>query len=615
MYCPPIYLHFLDNQLNIAAGYAPTTAEIIRIVRLIMLMTNRTTYCGISLLWEQRAVDANLRRLFGEMIKGGQLDLLSPHRTLPEFLYSRHVLYQHDAASYPFYFTPDETTHEDLLGLVPTQIMPEGTTAFLSQHLRQWTEGGYSVKSENELLVERAAREVVSRGLARREDKAITFPLFDGKGESAAPSEVKARIRNAISSQYVRRYMRAGGGDIVTGIYGLSGFDALAIERPMCDFRFLDRLATITGMGSVRACDPIDLLEEVVDILPLRGFGSHGQSTHLLHAITLCLSRYARKVCMSSGEFDILQVSYNQLSEVLRSANLTLAMPSKSLPLRLDNLLSNSTILWNECVRNRELGPTAELIVQDLELLRIDVVIITTTEVETCAVLSTFGFGPASPPRNIDGRGFALIDLGSVSGARVGLLETGMGSGGTAGSQAFVTAMLTSFHPGSIIMVGLAFGVDEQKQSIGDVLVSNQLQQYDHVRIGQLPSGAPQIHPRGDKVTAALRLLNLFKLGIAGWSGARVRLGLLLSGNILVDNLEFRSALLGLWPEAIGGEMEGAGLYAAAPKNDWIIVKAICDWGDGNKAQDKASRQKTAAENAAKFVHHVLLRGGFVRKT
>jgi hypothetical protein len=54
--------------------------------------------------------------------------------------------------------------------------------------------------------------------------------------------------------------------------------------------------------------------------------------------------------------------------------------------------------------------------------------------------------------------------------------------------------------------------------------------------------------------------------------------------------------------------MEGAGLYVACQdqKVDWILVKAICDWADGHKAQDKDARQQTAAANAAAFVLYAL---------
>jgi hypothetical protein len=41
-------------------------------------------------------------------------------------------------------------------------------------------------------------------------------------------------------------------------------------------------------------------------------------------------------------------------------------------------------------------------------------------------------------------------------------------------------------------------------------------------------------------------------------------------------------------------------------KVDWILVKAICDWADGHKAEDKDEHQRLAAHNAAEFVLHTL---------
>lgn len=75
-----------------------------------------------------------------------------------------------------------------------------------------------------------------------------------------------------------------------------------------------------------------------------------------------------------------------------------------------------------------------------------------------------------------------------------------------------------------------------------------------------------------------------------------------------MDNIDFREQLRELEPETIGGEMEGAGLYAACQDNhvDWILVKAICDWAGGNKAQNKDEYQRLAADNAARFVLYAL---------
>src|SRR5450432_914990 len=60
--------------------------------------------------------------------------------------------------------------------------------------------------------------------------------------------------------------------------------------------------------------------------------------------------------------------------------------------------------------------------------------------------------------------------------------------------------------------------------------------------------------------------------------------------------------------------MEGAGLYATAQRKkvDWILVKAICDWADGQKTQqDEGQRQRDAAENAVRFLLYVISKGGF----
>ncbi|MGB6688398.1 MAG: hypothetical protein WBE76_11200 [Terracidiphilus sp.] len=87
-----------------------------------------------------------------------------------------------------------------------------------------------------------------------------------------------------------------------------------------------------------------------------------------------------------------------------------------------------------------------------------------------------------------------------------------------------------------------------------------------------------------------------------------MRFGVVLTGDKLIDNIDFRHQLRAFEPEAIGGEMEGAGLYVACQdkKVDWILVKAICDWADGSKTQDKDSRQQLAATNAARFVLRAL---------
>ena len=194
------------------------------------------------------------------------------------------------------------------------------------------------------------------------------------------------------------------------------------------------------------------------------------------------------------------------------------------------------------------------------------------------------------------------------------MVQSGMGSGGPNGAILTIQESIVALHPSAVVMVGIAFGMNESKQQIGDILVSERIMDYNLQRIGT-DDDKLVIVPRGDRSSASTRMLNRFKAAVYPWGEVqpKVKFGLILSGDKLVDNQDFRDQLLKLQTEAIGGEMEGGGLYAAAQRNkvDWILVKAICDWGDGHKKVNKSKRQEKAAENAVRFTKFVLEQGGF----
>lgn len=245
-----------------------------------------------------------------------------------------------------------------------------------------------------------------------------------------------------------------------------------------------------------------------------------------------------------------------------------------------------------------------------------DVLLLTATEVESKAVLSlvrkTFN-------RDLE-RHFTnektYYDLGYIGGARIFLVQSEMGGGGLSGSMLTVSKGIEELSPLSVVMLGIAFGVDPEKQQIGQILVAKQIVAYELQRVGSSADGRPGINIRGDRPHASPKLLDRFRSGVIDWRGAKVDFGLILSGEKLIDHKAFRDELRAKEPEAIGGEMEGAGLYAAAQTRgvDWILVKAICDWADGEKHVNKQQNQRKAALNAAKFTLHVIQQGGFTRK-
>lgn len=242
-----------------------------------------------------------------------------------------------------------------------------------------------------------------------------------------------------------------------------------------------------------------------------------------------------------------------------------------------------------------------------------DVLLVIATEVEAQAVFEVFTPGQKKQRHFIGDNTY--YDLGPHGNARVFMVQSEMGSGGLAGMQATVQASIEALHPAAVVMVGIAFGVNPKKQKIGDILVSRQLMSYELQRVGMDKSGKQTRIPRNDRAHASVKLVDRFTSGKKDWHGQTVEIGLILSGEKLVDNLEFRQQLLEFEPEAIGGEMEGAGLYAAAQraKVDWILVKAICDWAE-HKGRGKEQRQQLAARHAASFVLHVIQQGGLARQ-
>lgn len=183
------------------------------------------------------------------------------------------------------------------------------------------------------------------------------------------------------------------------------------------------------------------------------------------------------------------------------------------------------------------------------------------------------------------------------------ILKCMPGSVGSAASALSVQEAISELMPVAVIACGIAFGCIPEKENIGDIMVSRQLWQYDPRKEAE----ESVIH-RGDKSSASASLLNRFSSAIAVWkqkrSNVAVHVGLIASGEVLSNSNNFLEELKQSEPEIIGGEMEGAGVLSAAERENcnWIIVKAICDWG----ARKTDDYQPQAAQNAAQYVLHVL---------
>jgi nucleoside phosphorylase len=182
---------------------------------------------------------------------------------------------------------------------------------------------------------------------------------------------------------------------------------------------------------------------------------------------------------------------------------------------------------------------------------------------------------------------------------RVIHVQSNMGAVGRDSAIMTISNAIRTLSPKFVIMIGIAFGIDDEKQKIGDVLVAEGILPYDNKRVGNTTI------QRGQQAPSSKILLNRFK-AIRTWQYlindsilAEKIITPILSGEELIDNINRRNELVKEFPTSKGGEMEGAGLFAACDGSvDWILVKGICDFADGNKGQNKKQNQETAINSA-----------------
>ena len=231
--------------------------------------------------------------------------------------------------------------------------------------------------------------------------------------------------------------------------------------------------------------------------------------------------------------------------------------------------------------------------------------IVAATEVEFRQVLRLFipADGEEVLLRVFDGP--SIYYLGIFGAFPAVLTMSAMGAQGPTGSTLTTSAMIQTWDPTAVLLAGVAFGRSRNEHQAGDVLVADRVINYEPQRIGdektvnrgQFASGSPALVGR-------FRNALDWRFDRPDGTQCRFHIGPVLSGEKLVDNEEFKRTLLDAHPTAIGGEMEGTGLWSAAEakRAHWILVKGVCDWADGHKHDDL---QEMAAASACSLCHHV----------
>ena len=236
------------------------------------------------------------------------------------------------------------------------------------------------------------------------------------------------------------------------------------------------------------------------------------------------------------------------------------------------------------------------------------VLILVVTETERDAVLRSVR-GQVENEADLDGLGSRTIYwLGTVANCKLLLAQAGeQGTNSMAAMPATASEAIARCNPDCVVLTGICFGLrPERGQQLGDVVIARRIQDLNHVRETDDPYN-PTVY-RGVHVGPSPELLDRFQAGQSSWQGVTIHAGTVLTSNTLVNSSERVARLRRDFPDAIAGEMEATGVYEATTRGlrpDWIMVKAISDWGF-DKTEDM---QQIAAQNAADFVTHVIATG------
>lgn len=571
----PIYLHFLDRELNDAVHATIDGPLIERLLKVAILATGSPLYCGISAVYEHPSVPS-IAHVVEDLAATGHLDLVGHHASTDSLISSHRLLYEHDRDRYPAYFKEPSRRWKT------TSLKPHSTTEELEARLLSLTDPLYS---EGLYRPGREGLRVIELGLLDRRQRAITSALF--RDPVGSRKDLQEEVAISISVAYTTHYLRFLGGAVLNGIAGLEDLDGLLPERsPMRDVVLLEMLCRDVGLGEILDTPWASARSFWLQMLR-EGRGALAAKVQAVVGLV---------VAHQSPE-ERLRLTRNAAQTAWRSV---LGAPPDA-PVQWHEALGRAGRLLDGALAL--LYPTAQAVAEyPVGPPVADLLLVTATETEVQALIHQMdaaGHGRGVVRRQGD---VTFTDFGMVGSSYVCHVETQMGSLGVGGSALTVSDAIQELTPRAVLMLGICFGVDPVKVPLSSVIIGERVLEYANVRASTAPAGDLVLECRGDRVPADGPLVQLARAVTREFAGTP---GLMLSGPALVDHQGFKDAIVAM-PEAkgaLGGEMEGEGLVAAAARRrcPWLMVKAVCDFADGLKGKDKTERQEAAAMAAARF--------------
>lgn len=607
-----IFCHFLNRELHEALGTSFKPEIYLRAIRLATIFHNESMFCNVSQLFEAAS---SYPGLISEISELSRAEIFLPHseyERTEELVESRRTLYQHDEARYSMYFQKPAI---DLRDLSLVDLGDDvGTTKSIEQRILQLSDSEMGDKNliyVNDLKAIRPSLDDIKRVTEDRGERAMTLALYRSQGLSTVNNPIiEGALRRILSAHYINhytdefksvtfwhlpnlRYYDQGRGDANLNFYFLNEMASLleieqylnkkekyGIYERILNYSSPDRMEFVASFSRLSAAMAA-LIGETGNDLSTRG-GRVRKAFALVRSMTV----ENQKVSEASSYRDALRVASLRVK-------------------RLSYKLAESYEVVQVALKKFD-APRQRLLIATATTLEDDIFV----EEFKCRGIEKVG-------TNRDGES-SISYFGVHGGIDVYHVRSSAGSVGASGSALVVSDAAGIMKPDMIVSAGICFGLKEKRQEIGDLVIANRVRIYEPQRVAQSaglqwPWSRQRITPRGDVVSAGATLLDRCRDLRTSWRRAPIHEGLLVSGEKLVDSSAFRNALLELEPEAIAGEMEGAGIVSVCQRRqiEWIVLKGICDFGFGKTKEG----QPEAARNAFHFLGELIQSGRLSKST
>lgn len=568
-----LLLHYLDRELRESVKFNLSDLDCKKITMYSLFMSN-SVYAVITHGIENSIELPETTCFLNKLNRLGFIEYLSRVSSLEELIVNRQRLYAYDKARYPFYFQDNFKIH------FPDYIITvKGST---TSHIKDSLEKIYIPQGrKREFTSEKTIlKKIIERRLKNFDGQGLTINSFNPIFEKIRTKSrnnyeidaIKSSLNQQLISLYNTRYLELSRSHIIKSIPKIQVYDFIDNEG-VFDFKIYNTILSPLFVSHGGICFEDKLLEwksqyifsEIVEFLndlvwDLFSFFSkdgdiqyHQARQQIISLLNRCLYEMGHEnICYSKPEgfCDYLERLKRKIG-VLGKFNKAKGKIKKMYKILL---------------------PVAA----DIEF---DVII---------EVAKAFNF---ELQRKIIGQNTYYIIKTDMYSAYIVKCE--QGSMGAGSSILTLADSIKNIKIDAIIFGGIAFGNYRKNEKIGDILVSKQIWNYEPGKISD------RYISRGDKVTASPWMLDRFHNSKQDWNG-QIHFGLVASGEKLLNQKEAIDKIFAEEPEIIGGDMEGSGMLAVAERYriDWILVKAISDWGF-----DKSDNgQRVAAQNAFQYI-------------